>query len=103
MLQLTIAARLHAIDTKSRVLLLQLPTLDLCQCLDWAETAVLCQSHRYRVECVGERAHGVLLKTRRFESSFFDRERAGDFGGTASVDDSVVADEVTDHTKGVVD
>jgi hypothetical protein len=60
--ELTIAARLHAVDSQSRVLLLGLSGFDVGQCFDWTQARVFGQSHWHRVECIGERAHRILFE-----------------------------------------
>ena len=97
-----VAARLHAVNTQTRIALFQLSRFDLGQCLDRRQTAVVGECLRHGVEGVGESPHRVLLESGRFHGRVFDRETAGDFGRAAAVDDAVVADEVADDAEGVV-
>lgn len=61
---LTVAASKHAVDTETRVLLLDLARLDRSQCLDGAQTRVLGKGQRNSVQRISEGTHGVLLDTR---------------------------------------
>jgi hypothetical protein len=58
---LTIAARLHAVNTQPCVSLLGLSGLDVGQSLNGTQARVLSQRHGYRIECIGKGAHRVLL------------------------------------------
>ena len=60
----TIVSGHHAVDTKSGVLLLNLAGLYRRKRFDRTQTGVLGKRHRHGIQCVGERAHGVLFNSR---------------------------------------
>lgn len=100
-----VAAPLHAVDAEPAAFAagLDLLRLDLGQRGDGVQTAVLGEGHGHRVEGLGEGAHGVLLQAGRLDGRVLDGQRAGDLGGATTVDDTVVADEVADHTESIVE
>lgn len=79
-----------------------MPRLDAGKSLDGAETRVLSKGHGDLVEGVGEGAHGVLLETRALDCCILDGQRACNLSRTSTVDDAVVAHEVSDDAKSVV-
>lgn len=54
------------------------------------------------VKGIGKGAHGVLLEAWGTRCGVFDGERTCDLGGTTTVYDAVIADEVTNHAEGVM-
>lgn len=95
----------HAVDTQFSTSFtpgLDLLTLDLGKSSDRVETAVLSESHGYGVESLGEGTHGILLEAGGLDGSILDRHRAGNLGGTTTVDDSVVTDEISDDAESIV-
>jgi hypothetical protein len=43
-----------------------------------------------------------LFETRRLDSGVFDSEGASDFGGSSSVDHTIITDQVADNAEGIV-
>lgn len=98
----TVLSSSSAVNTQPRVTLNRLPTLDLRQRLDRAQSRVLRQRQWDRVKRCREGAHRVLLDRRRLVGFAGNGERAGDLGGSSTVNDAGVANEGADNTKGVV-
>lgn len=64
---LTVASCLHAVHTKSGVLLLDLSRLDRRQRLDRTEAGIFGQSHGHGVQCISKGPHGILFEARTLQ------------------------------------
>lgn len=95
-------AKLAVHTEAANTLTLALSGLQVCESLDGAQTAVLGERHGDRVESIGESAHGVLLEASGLECLSLHCKSAGNLCGTTTVNDSVVSDQVTHDTEGVV-
>lgn len=82
---------------------LDLLALNLGQRRDGVQTAVLGQRHGNGVEGFRKGAHRVLLEAGRLTSRILNSQRAGNLGGAATVDDAVVADQVSYDAEGIVE
>lgn len=101
--RLTVVALVRAINTQPRVTLGNLPTLHLREGLNRTQSTVLGQCQRDGIEGGSESAHGVLFNRSDVVGGLGNGDGASDFGGSSSVDDAVVADEVADDTECVVE
>lgn len=98
----TVLSSSHTVDTQSRVLLGHLSTLDIGQGIDRAQTRVLGKGERDSVQSLSERSHGVLLNGRDLVGLLGDGDRGADLGGSTSVNHSVVLDQISHDTDGIV-
>jgi hypothetical protein len=100
--RLTVLSSSHTVDTQSRVLLGNLPTLDIRQSINRAQPRVLSERERDSVQSLSERPHRVLLDRGDLVGLLGNGDRGADLGRASSVDDPVVTDEVPDDADGVV-
>ena len=100
--RLTVLSSSHTVDTQSRVLLGNLPTLDIRQSINRAQPRVLSERERDGVQSLSERPHRVLLDRGDLVGLLGNGDRGADLGRASSVDDPVVTDEVPDDADGVV-
>ena len=98
----TVLSSSHTVDTQSRVLLGHLSTLDIGQGVDRAQTRVLGKSERNSVQSLSKGSHGVLLNRGDLVGLLGNGDRGADLSGSTSVDNSVVLDQVSDNTNGIV-
>mmetsp|Transcript_54763 Transcript_54763/g.91024 ORF Transcript_54763/g.91024 Transcript_54763/m.91024 type:complete len:479 (-) Transcript_54763:379-1815(-) len=92
-----------AVDTDAGVLLSDLLGLDRSEGLDGLETRVLGKGHGDDVEGIGKSTDGVLLDGGDLVGLLRDLDGARDLGGTTTIDDAVVADDVAGDAEGIVD
>jgi hypothetical protein len=100
--RLTVGAGLHAVNTETSVLLLDLAGLDGGKSLNGAQARVLGKGERHGIKCVGESAHGILLNAGALDSGVLNGEGASNLGSTATVDHTVIANKVANDTQSIV-
>lgn len=100
---LTIVSKLHAVYSKTRVVLPNLPRLNGSQRLDRRQAGVLGESHGNGIEGVRESPHGILLQAWSLVGSIRNREGAGNFCSTTSIYDTVVLYKIADDAEGIME
>lgn len=97
-----VRALVQTINSKSAVVLRHLARLDLSQRLNWGQTRVLGQRKRDCLKSLGKGAHGILVNTGDLIGSLRNSERTGNLGSSATIDDTVIPDQVTDDANSIV-
>lgn len=98
-----VRAGAHGIDTEAGVVFPDLAGFDGSEGFDGGEARVLGERHGDVVEGEGESAHGVLLDAGGVVGGVRNGERACNLGGSSSVHDAVVLNQVADNAEGVVE
>lgn len=93
----------EAVDTNSRVVLVDLSSLGASHALNTVQSAILGQGNRDLFQSVSKSSHGILFHTGNFGALLLQVQGASQLGGASSVDDLIALDEVSDRTEGVVD
>ena len=78
-------------------------TLDAGERFDGRKTGVLSKGHGDSIESVGKGSHGILFETRGCNCCIFNCEGARNFGGTTSINYSVVTDKISYDTESIVE
>lgn len=93
----------EAVNSYSRVALIDLSGLGTGHAFDGVETTVLGQSDGDLFQSIGKSANGVLFHRWDLGTFFLQVQRASDLSTSSTINDLITLNEISDTAKGIMD